>query len=88
MYNYHKTHHKSSYICECENRSLLRKGSPEGQKSVLTELDRATPVNLPKRLSGVVRADDIRMGKRRVSPSLCAAKLARLHRFRVLLFSL
>src|SRR5260370_36633372 len=43
MYNYHKTHHKSSYICECENRSLLRKGSPEGQKSVLTELDWARP---------------------------------------------
>src|SRR6266849_1322501 len=43
MYNYHKTHHKSSYICECENRSLLRKGSPEGQKSVLTEPDWASP---------------------------------------------
>jgi len=43
MYNYHKTHHKSSYIWECENRSLLRKGSPEGQKSVLTELDWASP---------------------------------------------
>src|ERR1700682_2802219 len=43
MYNYHKTHHKSSYICKCENRSLLRKGSPEGQKSVLTELDWASP---------------------------------------------
>jgi hypothetical protein len=43
MYNYHKTHHKSSYICECENRSLLRKQSPEGQKSLLTELDWASP---------------------------------------------
>jgi len=43
MYKYHKTYHKSSHICECENRSLLLEGSPEGQKSVLTELDWASP---------------------------------------------
>src|SRR4029077_2821828 len=43
MYIYHKTYHKSSYICECENRSLLRKGCQRGQKSVLTELDWANP---------------------------------------------
>src|SRR5882724_4737487 len=61
MYNYHKTHHKSSYICECENRSLLRKRSPEGQKSVLTELDRASPVNLPKRLTASAEGSGFRV---------------------------
>src|ERR1700739_850722 len=43
MYIYHKTYHKSSHICECENRSLLLKGCHRGQKSVLTELDWANP---------------------------------------------
>ena len=43
MYIYHKTYHKSSHICECENRSLLLKGCQRGQKSVLTELDWANP---------------------------------------------
>ena len=43
MYKYHKTYHKSSHICECENRSLLLKGRQRGQKSVLTELDWASP---------------------------------------------
>ena len=43
MYIYHKTYHKSSHICECENRSLLLKGCQTGQKSVLTELDWANP---------------------------------------------
>src|SRR5437879_6491699 len=43
MYKYHKTCHKSSHVCECENRSLLLKGCRRGQKSVLTELDWANP---------------------------------------------
>src|SRR6266849_6919590 len=43
MYKYHKTYHKSSHICECENRSLLPKGRRRGQKSVLTELDWPSP---------------------------------------------
>jgi hypothetical protein len=43
MYKYYKTHRKSSHICERENRSLLRKGRQRGQKSVLTELDWASP---------------------------------------------
>src|SRR5437879_11212552 len=43
MYKYHKTYHKSSHICECENRSLLLKGRRRGQKNVPTELDWASP---------------------------------------------
>src|SRR5258707_15806360 len=43
MYKYHKTYHKSSHVCECENRSLLLKGCRRGQKSVLTELAWANP---------------------------------------------
>jgi hypothetical protein len=43
MYKYHKTYHKSSHICECENSSLLLEGRQRGQKSVLTELDWASP---------------------------------------------
>src|SRR5260370_41057244 len=46
MYKYHKTYHKSSHICECENRSLLLKGRRRGQKSVLTELDWAERVSV------------------------------------------
>src|SRR5882724_6293572 len=43
MYKYHKTYHKSSHICECENRSLLLKGRRRRQKNFLTELDWANP---------------------------------------------
>jgi hypothetical protein len=39
-------------------------------------------------ISGIARADGIRMGKRRVLPSRCAAKWALLRRFRLLFFSL
>src|SRR6267143_3136178 len=46
MYKYYKTHRKSSHICERENRSLLRKGRQRGQKSVLTELDWASPPSI------------------------------------------
>ena len=61
MYIYHKTYHKSSHICECENRSLLLKGCQRGQKSVLTELDWANPrqssetAEEPTRLQQVAR---------------------------------
>jgi hypothetical protein len=42
MYIYHKTQRTSNSVCECENRSLLRKGRQEGQKSHLTQLDWAS----------------------------------------------
>jgi hypothetical protein len=58
MYKYHKTYHKSNHFCERENRSLLRKGHQRGQKSVLTELDWASPCQSSETAAAAVAAEE------------------------------